>query len=214
MPLPTATPGARRCRTRVLVTRCWPNFDHHLGFFHNPFYRCNLQWRFDPGDGRARSYPCFVGVFRKETLPPEPPPQRANWWKRGKGSPRFFPSFPSITTISTDYHHFHRLPPFPPITTISTDYHHLLTLARGTGFLTRPTICDASGLPTIAAGCQTLPDAATRCHTVPGPASATHDPGGRRHRQHRTSWYSWWVSPRQAVGLPKRPDGPLAAPVP
>src|SRR5882757_3804426 len=34
------------------------------------------------------------------------------------------PPFPPITTISTDYHHFHRLPPFPPITTISTDYHH------------------------------------------------------------------------------------------
>src|ERR1700682_652390 len=35
--------------------------------------------------------------------------QRANWWKRGKGSPRFFPPFPPITTISTDYHHFNGL---------------------------------------------------------------------------------------------------------
>jgi hypothetical protein len=61
------TPGAS-WSTKVVVTMCWSIFDHHLGLVHNSWRCCNLQWRADQGDGLARSYPCFMAVFRKETV--------------------------------------------------------------------------------------------------------------------------------------------------
>src|SRR5260370_41493321 len=68
------TPGAS-WSTKVVVTRCWPIFDHHLGLVHKSWRRCNLQWRADHGDGLARSYPCFMAVLRKERpLAPRVPP--------------------------------------------------------------------------------------------------------------------------------------------
>jgi hypothetical protein len=59
-----------------MVTRCWSNFDHHLGFVHNSWRCCNLQWRADQGDGLARSYSCFVAVVHWHFLAPafEPGP--------------------------------------------------------------------------------------------------------------------------------------------
>src|SRR5882757_9560871 len=56
--------------TQVMVTRCWSNFDHHLGLVHNSWRCCNLQWRADPGDGLARSYPCFIAVVHWHFLAP------------------------------------------------------------------------------------------------------------------------------------------------
>src|SRR5260370_27187648 len=61
-----------------MVTRCWSNFDHHLGLVHNSWRCCNLQWRADPGDGLARSYPCFIAVVHWHFLAPAFEPSQVN----------------------------------------------------------------------------------------------------------------------------------------
>src|SRR5260370_17983103 len=46
---------SKRRSTQVMVTRCWSNLDHHLGFVHNSWHCCNLRWRAGPGGGLARA---------------------------------------------------------------------------------------------------------------------------------------------------------------
>ncbi len=73
------TPGAKLRSTKVMVTRCWSNFDHRLGLVHNSWRCCDLQWRADQGDGLARARTSALSLLFIGTpmppffLPPLPP---------------------------------------------------------------------------------------------------------------------------------------------
>ena len=73
------------------------------------------------------------------------------------------------------FHHFHRFPPFPAFPPFPDP-------GTWDGFPNPSCHREVSGLPTIATGCRTPPHNATPCR---GRHPAPHDPGGRRHRQHR-----------------------------